>query len=171
MKRLILALAFVVAAGCASHTPPGPPNPDPLATLHADAKKALDALNAASTISVTALGVARSIPSLPPATVTAIADAVRAYNCALLDDGNPAPMPPPATGTVSDSCHAHHDPMLGIITKISAVGSAASLHALVLQGLTYADQALATLSASSNADLVKFAEVARAALAVIRSLS
>lgn len=174
IQRLAALNAVLVAtlllASCGPKTPPATPGPsDPMTAVRQDAKTAIDALNAASVISVTALNVAKGLPNISPAAVTNITNAVRAFNCALLDDGNPAPMP--TGGTVTDSCRSHANPMLGIISKIQAAGSAATLHALALQGLALADQTLATIGAGGNADLVKYVDVARAALAVIRSWS
>jgi hypothetical protein len=166
MKRFVLVpLLLFVLVSCGKPNTPAPP------ALAQDAKTAADALNAVSVISVTALAVAKTLPQVPPATVTAIGDGVRTYNCALLDDGYAAPMPPPATGTVSDSCHAHGDKMLGILSKIQTAGSAATLHALAIQGLTYAQQTLAKIAATANADLLKYVTVAQTALAVIASWS
>jgi len=169
MKRLLLIPLVFALVSCGKPATPAPP--DPLTTIRQDAKTAIDALNAASVISVTALNVAKGVPQIQPATVAKIADAVRAYNCALLDDGNAAPMPAPATGTVTDSCHSHGDPMLGIISKIQAAGSAATLHALALQGLALANQALAAIAATASPDLLKYVTVAQGALAIIGSWS
>jgi hypothetical protein len=168
--RLIVLLAALNALSVVNAcNKPATPGVDPLLAVHQDAKTAIDALNAVSVISVTALNVAKAIPNVSPAAITNITNAVRAYNCALLDDGNPAPMPPPATGTVSDSCHSHRNSMLGIISKIQAAGSATTLHALALQGLAIAKQALDAVAATANADLLKYVTVAQAALAVIAS--
>jgi hypothetical protein len=167
--RWLVGLTLLFCVGCVPKTPPATPTSDPMTAIRQDAKTAIDALNAVSVISVTALNVAKGIPNVSPAAVTNITNGVRAYNCALLDDGNAAPMPQPATGTVSDSCHSHNNPMLGIISKIQAAGSAATLHALALQGLTIAKQALDTVAATANADLLKYVTVAQAALAVIAS--
>lgn len=169
MKHLLLiplVLALSLSGACGPKVAPNTPAPDPMTAIRQDAKTAIDALNAASVISVTALNIAKTVPQLSPSALTNITNAVRAYNCALLDDGNAAPMP--TGGTVTDSCHSHQNPMLGIITKISAAGSAPTLHALALQGLSLADQALGALAASGNADLAKYADVARTTLAVVR---
>lgn len=165
MKRLFLVPILLSLVACGSHVNTPAPPADPMTVIRQDAKTAIDALNAASVISVTALNVAKASP-LPAATVTKISDAVRAYNCALLDEGNAAPMP--GGGTVTDSCHAHANPMLGIISKIEAAGSAATLHALALQGLALASQAFQAMASSGNADLAKYAQVALTTLAVIQ---
>jgi hypothetical protein len=170
--RLILIGMLTIASGLglsACTKPHTPGSADPLLAIRADAKVAIDSLNAASVIGVTALNAARAIPQVSPATVTKIADAVRAYNCALLDEGNTAPMP--TGGTVTDACHAHHNPMLGILSRISDAGSADTLHALALQGLGLADQALGAISTSGHPDLAKYVTVAQATLATIRSWS
>lgn len=158
MKRLLCAGVIVWSVGCAS----APLNQQ---TVKQDATVAIQALNSASQLSVQGLNLAKSIATLPPA-LTAIQDGVRAFNCALLDDGNTAPMP--AGGTVTDSCHSHHAPMLGLISKLGVVASSDTLAALKALGLTIADAAIQTLMQSGNDVLRQAGAVALGALTVLR---
>lgn len=169
MKRLGLLALCLTFASCAGTVAPVTPGttPTPLATIQANAKTALDDLNTASVISLTALTFAKTLQAsvLPATALTAITDGVRAYNCALLDPSSAALM---ADGTkVSATCAAHNAPMLGIVAKLGAVIDTPTLNALVQQGITAANQALAPLASSGNAALVNFATVAQATLVII----
>lgn len=159
MKRLVFVAAIIWSVGCASA-------PITQNTVKHDAQVVIQALNAASQLSVQGLNLARSIQTLPPDRLVAIQDGMRAFNCALLDDGNPAPMP--AGGTVTDSCHSHHAPMLGLISKLGTVASSDTLEALKALGLSIADAAIQTLTQSGNDVLRQAGAVALGALTVLR---
>ncbi len=146
---------------------PATPTSDPMAAIRADAKTAAEALNAVGVIGGTALVVVRGLPNVPQAAKDALTDGVRAYGCALLDEGDTHPMPPPSVGTVSDSCHAHGNPMLGISSKINAAGSAATLAALRAQGLALAGQMLAKVDPKWSAQVAGFLLTAQGLLAAL----